>query len=74
MEGRPPADVLLIIRIEGVKAALVIEMIDEVGDVGFEAVPFDPVRNILRQKVLLILVVSGKVGRHGNPYAVQDFG
>jgi hypothetical protein len=32
-------------------------MIDNVGDVAFEAILFDPLRDVLRQEVLLLLVV-----------------
>ena len=31
----------------------------DVGDAGFEAVLFDPVRDVLRQKVLLLLDITG---------------
>ncbi|WP_273837363.1 hypothetical protein [Halococcus sp. PRR34] len=65
MEGRPATAVRLLIWIERVEAAFVIEMIDDVGDVGFEAVVFDPIRDVLREEVLLILIVSNKVRRHG---------
>src|SRR5699024_10899577 len=65
MEGRPATAVRPICRIEGIKPALVVEMIDNVGNVAFEAILFDPLRDVLRQEVLLILVVSDEVGRHG---------
>nr|WP_232833844.1 hypothetical protein [Saliphagus sp. LR7] len=47
MEGRPPAAVLPIVRIEWVEPALVVEMIDNVGNVAFEAILFDPLRDVL---------------------------
>jgi len=59
--------------IEGFESALVVEMIDNVGNVAFEAILFDPVRDVLRQEVLLVLVILYEVGCHGNPYAVQEF-
>ncbi|GAB7092843.1 hypothetical protein JCM18237_31140 [Halorubrum luteum] len=65
MEGRPPAAVLPIVRIEWVKPALVVEMIDNVGNVAFETILFDPLRDVLWQEVLLILIVSDKIERHG---------
>jgi hypothetical protein len=65
MEGRPATAVRPIFWIERFKSALVVEMIDNVGDVAFEAILFDPLRDVLRQEVLLILVVSDEVGRHG---------
>jgi hypothetical protein len=73
MEGRPSAAVLPIVWIEGFESTLVVEMIDNVGNVAFEAIFFDPLRDVLRQEVLLILVVVNEVGCHGNPYAVQEF-
>jgi hypothetical protein len=65
MEGRPPAAVLPVLRIEGIKPALVVEMIDDIRDVAFGAVLFDPLRDVLRQEMLLILVVLDEVERHG---------
>src|SRR5699024_9256412 len=65
MEGRPATAVRPIFRIEGIEPTLVVEMIDNVGNVAFEAILFDPLRDVLRQEVLLILVVSNEVGRHG---------
>nr|WP_263627935.1 hypothetical protein [Saliphagus infecundisoli] len=64
MGGRPRAAVLPIIRIEWVEPALVVEMIDNVRNVAFEAILFDPLRDVLWQKVLLILIVSDEVERH----------
>ncbi|UOO96782.1 hypothetical protein MUK72_14640 (plasmid) [Halococcus dombrowskii] len=64
MEGRPATAVRPIFWIEGIEPALVVEMIDNVGNVAFEAIVFDPLRDVLRQEVLLILVVSDKVRRH----------
>jgi hypothetical protein len=57
MEGRPATAVRPIFWIERFKSALVVEMIDNVGDVAFEAILFDPLRDVLRQEVLLLLVV-----------------
>nr|WP_232833786.1 hypothetical protein [Saliphagus sp. LR7] len=65
MEGRPPAAVLPIVRIEWVEPTLVVEMIDNVGNVAFEAILLDPLRDVLWQEVLLILIVSDKIERHG---------
>jgi hypothetical protein len=65
MEGRPPTAVLPIFWIEGFDPVLVVEMIDNVGNVAFETVLFDPLRDVLRQQVLLILVVSDEVECHG---------
>lgn len=65
MEGRPSAAVLPWFWIEGIESALVVEMIDNVGNVAFETILFDPLRDILRQEVLLILVVSNEIERHG---------
>ncbi|PGF14485.1 hypothetical protein CP556_20425 [Natrinema sp. CBA1119] len=65
MKGRSPTAVLPIFRIEGVEPALVVEIIDDAGNVAFEAIFFNPLRDVLRQEVLLILVVSDDVGRHG---------
>jgi hypothetical protein len=64
MEGRPPAAVLPFLWIERIEPTLVVEMIDDVGDVPFEAILFDPLREVLRQEVLLILVVLDKVRCH----------
>jgi len=73
MEGRPPAAVLPIVRIEGFESALVVEMIDNVRNVAFEAILFDPLRDVLRQEVLLILIVLDEIRSHRNPYVVQEF-
>jgi len=73
MEGRPATAVRPIFWIERIEAALVVEMINDIGDVGFEAILFDPIRDVLRQEVLLILIVSNKVRCHRNPYAIQEF-
>src|SRR5699024_11104007 len=58
MEGRPATAVRPIFWVERIEPVLVVEMIDNVGDVAFETVLFDPLRDVLRQEVLLILVVS----------------
>ncbi|MGN8213120.1 hypothetical protein [Halococcus salifodinae] len=65
MEGRPPTAVLPIVWIEWFEPILVVEMIDNVGDVAFEAIFFDPLCDVLRQEVLLLLIVSDEVGGHG---------
>jgi len=73
MEGRPPAAVLPIVRIEGFKSAFVVEMIDNVRNVAFEAILFNPLCDVLRQEVLLVLIVLDKIRSHKNPYAVKGF-
>ena len=61
MEGRPATVVRPIFWVERIKTALVVKMIDNVGNVAFEAILFDPLCDVLRQEVLLILVVSDKI-------------
>ncbi len=39
-------------------------MINNIRNVAFEAIFFDPLCDVLRQEVLLILVVSDKIKRH----------
>jgi len=64
MEGRPPAAVLSWVRIEWIKPTLVVKIINNIRNVAFEAIFFDPLCDVLRQEVLLILVVSDKIKRH----------
>jgi hypothetical protein len=65
MVGRPPAAVLPWVWIKRVEPTLIVEIIDRVRDEPFEAVLFDPVRDRYRKEVLLVLVVSEKIIRHG---------
>src|SRR5699024_4009309 len=48
MEGRPATAVRPLVWVERIEPALVVKMIDEVGDVAFEAILFDPGRDVLR--------------------------
>jgi hypothetical protein len=56
--------VLPIVRIERIEPTLVVKMIDNVGNVAFETLLFDPLRDVLRQEMLLLLVVLNEVRRH----------
>jgi hypothetical protein len=44
---------------------LLVEVVDGVGNESFEAVLFDPLGDVLRKQVLLVLAVSDKVRYHG---------
>ena len=51
--------------VERIEPSLGIELIDDIGDTLPEAVFFDLARYLLRQKVLLLLIVSDVIRRHG---------
>ena len=48
--------------VEWVQPILFIKVVNGVGDESFETVVFDPLREILRKEVLLILIVSDEIG------------
>jgi hypothetical protein len=64
MEGRPPAAVLPGFWIEGIKSAFGVEVVNGVRDESFQAVFLDPVRDVLREEVLLVLVIFNKIMTH----------
>lgn len=53
------------LRVERYQASLLVEVVDAVGDKAFETVTFDPLGEVFRKEVLLILIVSDEVGRRG---------
>lgn len=61
-----PATVLVgFLGVERFQPTFFVEIIDSVRDEPFETFLFDPLREILRQEVLLVLIVSDEVGCHG---------
>jgi len=50
--------------IEESQSVLVVDVVDGVRDEALQTVVFDPLRAILRLKMLLVLIVSDKVGRY----------
>jgi len=64
VEGRPRAAVLPRFWIEWVETAFGVEVIDGVRDESFEAVFFDPIGEILWEKVLLVLIIFNKIMAH----------
>jgi len=58
------AAILPVLGTEWIKPNLIVEMINDVGDVPFEAVLFDPLREVLRQEMLLILIVLDEIRCH----------
>jgi hypothetical protein len=64
MEGRPPAAVLPEFGIEGFESAFGVKIIDRVGDEPFQAIFLNPVGDVLREEVLLILVIFNKIMAH----------
>jgi hypothetical protein len=63
IEGRPLAAVLAFLRVEGIKPLLIVMMVNDVGDVAFGAILFDPTPKVLGEEVLLILIVSDEFER-----------
>ncbi len=50
--------------VKWLQPVLLVEVVDSVRNKLFETIVFDPLREVLRQQVLLILIVSDEVGRH----------
>jgi len=65
MVGRPPAAVLPGGWIERLEPSLGVEIVDRIRDEPFETIFFDPVRDRLRQEMLLFLIGNEKIIRHG---------
>jgi len=61
MERRPPAAVLPWCWIEWIEAALGVEVVDGIRDESFQAVFLNPVGDVLREEVLLVLVIFNKI-------------
>jgi hypothetical protein len=64
VEGRPPAAVLPRFWIEGFEPAFGVEVVNSVRDESFQAVFLDPVRDVLREEVLLVLIIFNKIMAH----------
>jgi hypothetical protein len=54
-----------LLRVERFEAILVVEVVDSFGDELFKTVLSDRLREVLRKEVLLVLIVSNEVARHG---------
>jgi len=50
--------------VERFEPVLVVEVVDGVRDEAFETVLFDPLGEIFREEVLLVLIVVNEVGGH----------
>jgi hypothetical protein len=57
------AEVVALRRVEWCEPALLVEVVDDIGDEPLKAVLFDPVIDRFRQEVLLVLIVSDEVIR-----------
>lgn len=51
--------------IERLQAVVLVKVVDGIRNETFETVGFDPLGEILRKEVLLVLIVSDEVGCHG---------
>ena len=61
VEGRPPAAVLPRLWVDGIKSAFGVKIIDGIGDESLQTVFLNPVGDVLREEVLLVLIVSIKL-------------
>jgi hypothetical protein len=64
MVGRPPAAVLPGFWVERIEPPFAVKVINGVGDVLLETVLCNPVREILWEKMLLVLIIFNKIMRH----------
>jgi hypothetical protein len=65
VEGRPPAAVLPRFWVEGIESAFGVKVIDGIGDESLQTVFLNPVGDVLREEMLLVLIVFNKIMRHG---------
>jgi hypothetical protein len=65
VEGRPAAAVLPGFWVEGFQLPFGVKVIDGIRNESLQTVFLDPVRDVLREEMLLVLVVFNKIMRHG---------
>jgi hypothetical protein len=65
MVGRPPTVVLPWFWVEWIEPPFAVKIINSVRDVLLETVLRNPVGEVLRKKMLLILIIFNKIMRYG---------